>query len=246
MKRLLIIFLFIATQFAFANEQDRFEQANNAYAEQQYDSALEIYSQLIEDGWQSAAINFNTANCYYRLNSIGKAILYYEKAKALSPDDRDILANLKLAEAQKIDKFEVVPTPAFTRIFRSILSLFSNAMWLTIGLILVFLSATALTLFLVSQNKSTFRFGFYLTFGVLGLLFLFLGNLKVNHEENNQLGILTVANVYVKSEPENGEDLFIVHEGSKAKIEETFNGWIKARFPDGKTGWLQAESFEAI
>ena len=81
MKRLLIIFLFIATQFAFANEQDRFKQANNAYAEQRYDSALEIYSQLIEDGWQSAAINFNTANCYYRLNSIGKAILYYEKAK---------------------------------------------------------------------------------------------------------------------------------------------------------------------
>ena len=80
----------------------------------------------------------------------------------------------------------------------------------------------------------------------MGLLFLFLGNLKVNQEENNQLGILTVANVYVKSEPENGEDLFIVHEGSKAKIEETFNGWIKARFPDGKTGWLQAESFEAI
>ena len=246
MKRLFITFLILASQIAFADEKELFKQANNAYAEQQFDSALEIYTQLIEEGWQSAAIYFNTGNCYFRLNSIGKAILYYEKAKKLAPDDPDIQANLKLAESQKIDDFEVVPTPAFTRIFNSILSVFSNSNWLIIGIILIFLSATALTLFLLSKNKSTLRFGLYLSFGVLGILFLFLGNLKVNQDENSRFAVLTVSNAYVKSEPNTGEDLFIVHEGTKAKIEETFNAWVKVRFPDGKTGWVLAESFESI
>ena len=246
MKRLFIILLFTVSLFAFADEQTRFKEANTLYAEQQFDSALEIYSQLIEEGWQSAAIYFNTANCYYRLNSIGKAILYYEKAKVLSPDDSDILANLKLAEAQKIDEFEIVPTPALARIFKTILSIFSNSSWLIFGLILVFLSATSLTFFLLSKNKSTLRFGLYLTFGTIGILFLFLGNVKLSQEENNQTVILTVANTYVKSEPTNGEDLFIIHEGTKAQIEEKFHEWVKARFPDGKTGWLLAENVEFI
>lgn len=246
MKRLLAFLFLVSALIGFANEQERFAEANNAYYEQQFDSALEIYSQLIEEGWQSSAIYFNTANCYYRLNSIGKAILFYEKAKALAPTDKDILANLKLAETQKIDEFEVVPTPALTRIFRSILSVFSNSTWLTIGLILIFLSATALTLFLLSKNKSTLRFGLYLTLGAVGLLFLFLGNVKLNQEENNTFAVLTIANAYVKSEPNTGEDLFIVHEGTKAQIEETFNDWAKARFPDGKTGWLLSESLETI
>ena len=44
----------------------------------------------------------------------------------------------------KIDEFEIMPTPAFTRIFKSILSLFSNSMWLSIGLVLIFLSSISL------------------------------------------------------------------------------------------------------
>ncbi len=246
MKRLLAIFFFVCGLNGFANEQVRFEEANKAYSEQQFDSALEIYNQVIDEGWQSAAIYFNTANCHYRLNSIGKAILYYEKAKLLAPEDEDILANLKLAESQKIDEFEVMPTPVFTRIFNSLLAVFSNSIWFIVGLILIFLGATALTFFLVSKSKSTLRFGLYLTLGTTGLLFLFLGNIKLNQEENNTSGVLTIANAYVKSEPNIGEDLFIVHEGTKAHIEETFSNWIKVRFPDGKTGWLLAESFESI
>ena len=76
MKRLLAFLFLVSALIGFANEQERFAEANNAYSEQQFDSALEIYSQLIEEGWQSSAIYFNTANCYYRLNSIGKAILF--------------------------------------------------------------------------------------------------------------------------------------------------------------------------
>jgi tetratricopeptide (TPR) repeat protein len=229
-----------------ANTEETFASGNKLYTEQNYSEALVQYHSLADSGYVSSALFFNMGNAYYRLNQLGNAILYYEKAKAIDPDNKDILANLAIADAGKIDKFETVPTPALTRIWNSVIGLFSASTWLTIALVFIFGGASFLTLFLVNKNKSTVKFSAYVALGALGLFFLFIGKMKQDQMQNNIYGVLVTSNAYVKSEPNGGQDLFIVHEGSKAKIEETFQDWIKVRFSDGKSGWLSSSEFTAI
>lgn len=55
------------------------------------------------------------------------------------------------------------------------------------------------------------------------------------------------ANAYVKSAPSTqSEDLFILHEGTKVLVLESFNNWTKIKLSDGMIGWLESNVVEKI
>ncbi len=55
------------------------------------------------------------------------------------------------------------------------------------------------------------------------------------------------SSVYVKSSPdEKGNDLFILHEGTKIDVLEPFEDWRKIRIANGTIGWLKAKDVEII
>jgi hypothetical protein len=76
---------------------DDFARANQLYGEKSYDSALAIYQSIERTGVESAELNFNIANCHFKSGDIGRAVLYYLRAKRLKPSDDDINANLAFA-----------------------------------------------------------------------------------------------------------------------------------------------------
>ncbi|MEJ2543653.1 MAG: hypothetical protein P8Y99_06265 [Calditrichaceae bacterium] len=41
-------------------------------------------------------------------------------------------------------------------------------------------------------------------------------------------------------------EVFILHEGTKAKIERIAGEWYEVRLADGKTGWLKSTNMEII
>jgi hypothetical protein len=57
--------------------------------------------------WKQTSILQNcilTLNCYYKLNKVAPAIYSYEKALVLSPNDKEILNNLKFAQKELLMK----------------------------------------------------------------------------------------------------------------------------------------------
>ena len=49
--------------------------ANQAYDNGDYESAVQIYNQILSSGFDSWQLYYNLGNTYYRLDSIGKSIL---------------------------------------------------------------------------------------------------------------------------------------------------------------------------
>ena len=61
-------------------------------------------------------------------------------------------------------------------------------------------------------------------------------------------GIITAPAVTVKSTPaDNGNDLFVLHEGSKVEIlDSSLKEWCEVTIADGKQGWIPKKSFDLI
>lgn len=75
----------------------RFRTANEAYEQGRHTRAAEMYEGLVETGYAHAALYYNLGNAYVRLERLGPAIRYYEKARRLRPDAPRIRHNLEQA-----------------------------------------------------------------------------------------------------------------------------------------------------
>ena len=59
-----------------------------------------------------------------KTRQLGRAILSYERALMLMPDDRDVLANLQFANAQKVDRESEDEVNILTRVLQSFFCVF--------------------------------------------------------------------------------------------------------------------------
>ena len=87
-------------------------QGDSAYMQNDYTTAIQIYEQLLENG-EAAEVYYNLGNSYYKTDNIAHAILNYERALILQPDNADIRANLDIARSKTIDKVTPIPEVFF-------------------------------------------------------------------------------------------------------------------------------------
>ena len=88
-----------------------FDRANAEFAAGAYDAALDGYHAILDDGQVSGALYHNLGSTYYRIDEVGMAVLYYEKARALLGDDPQLVHNLSIIQARINSPFSVLPTP---------------------------------------------------------------------------------------------------------------------------------------
>jgi tetratricopeptide (TPR) repeat protein len=72
-----------------------FEAASEAYAEGQYEDAVEKYRSILDAGHESAALYHNLGNAYVRLDRTGPAVWAYERGRRLRPGDPRLQHNLE-------------------------------------------------------------------------------------------------------------------------------------------------------
>ena len=65
----IIYILFYFSVFFQSNDQI-FESANNYYSNGDYNSAINLYLQIIDSGYESHSLYFNLGNSFYKLNNI--------------------------------------------------------------------------------------------------------------------------------------------------------------------------------
>ena len=91
----LFLVLFLAALPARADE--RFAEAQRAYVDRDYDTAIARYEALAAGGAASADVQYNLGNAYFRAGRLGRAMLAYERALALDPGMDDARYNLDVA-----------------------------------------------------------------------------------------------------------------------------------------------------
>lgn len=226
-----------------------FQQAEKLYNEKQYEKALELYKTLENTNNHSATLYYNIGNCYYRLQHFTQAIWYYEKALKLKPYDEDIKNNLQLANQKTKDNIPVYDHFSFNNWLVSFSSFFSSNTWAWLSFILFLLFWISLSMFFYAEKILIKRTSLNLIFIFLSLtiIFWYFSYAKYKNITQNTHAIIFQQVVNIKTEPnEKSNTAFILHEGTKVKLDTKKDNWYKIRIHDNKTGWIQSEYLREI
>jgi tetratricopeptide (TPR) repeat protein len=233
----------------YANGNFNLEKAEQAYAAAEYDTALETYNSALDMGYESADLYYNVANCYYRKGELAASILNYERALKLDPSHEDAQHNLELAQLKTVDKIDVIGSVFFVNWWNAICNIASANAWAVISIIFFIVALISLSLYIFVRKLWVRKVGFSVSlialfFTVISLL---SANSRYNVETSNTSAIVFMQTVTVKSSPDNsGNDLFILHEGTKVNIKSTLGDWVEINTLDGNSGWMPANSIEII
>jgi len=236
----IVYLLFICFFSLSAQNKDLFQEANTAYNEGNYSEAINNYERILENGETSAELYYNLANAHYKLSQIGPSIYYYEKALQLNPGDSDVKNNLEFAQRMLIDKIEEVPKTGLLKIINKLISVLSFNGWAWTAVIGSILFAAFFLLYYFSNSSRQKRLFFSTSIIALiimlsALIFAFQ---QQEYNKNSQFAIIFSEEAILRNEPTlRSDEILRLHEGTKVKILETFQNWIKFELANKIQGW---------
>jgi tetratricopeptide (TPR) repeat protein len=251
-RQLLLLIMVLLPVFGFGNTGENIPsiaRGNDLYAKKQYEAALKIYRGIIGSGQQSAALYYNAGNASFKTGDLPSALLYYEKAHRLQPEDADIMANIRFANARTTDKIEELPEFFLSRWWNSLITGWSLSSLSLFSLLFAFGGAGLLIMYFFVHQQIVKRTAFYASVFLLccSLVTVFIGNRQLAYYSRNRQAIIFSSSVTVKAEPsENAKALFVVHEGTKITLAGQHKAWAKVRLGNGTEGWVKQSDFKII
>jgi tetratricopeptide (TPR) repeat protein len=245
----LILSVFAGTAYSQNSNKDKFYQGNTFFAAGSYKEALQTWIEIYNTGFRSANLDYNIGNAYFKLNNIPLAILFYERAYLLKPADEDINYNLQVARTITVDRFQEIPELFFIRWYNFVSLFLSTNSWAKISLTSFILFLLLLSLYIYSPRHRYKILGFWLAvlFFVVSATSLALTSRNKALVYDSHKAIITGPAVNGKSSPDkSGNDLFVLHEGTKVTVEDSVGEWLEIRLSDGNKGWVPANSLVII
>jgi tetratricopeptide (TPR) repeat protein len=246
---LLFISFFVSVTFSQVSNKDKFYQGVTYFTAGSYKEALQVWTEVYNTGYRSANLDYNIANAYFKLNNIPSAILFYERAYLLKPADENINYNLQIARTLIVDRFQEIPELFFVKWYNFISLFLSTNIWAKISITSFILFLLFLSLYIYSSRYRHKVFGFW-----LGILFVILSFASYAFAQRNKSlvydshkAIISSPLISGKSSPDkSGNDLFVLHEGTKVSVEDEVGEWLEIRLSDGNKGWVPLNSLIII
>jgi tetratricopeptide (TPR) repeat protein len=225
---------------AFADAEDKqahvFLDGIRQYEAKAYREAISSFEKLIEAGIRNGNLFYNLGNAYLKNGDLGHAVLWYERAQVLIPNDPDLTFNLNYAHSLLKDENEEISSPIFQVVFfwKDMLQT-TTLQWVVLILNLLF--------WLCLGVYRYFRMGglFHVCLGVLILLIFALATTgwRMYEERYSPNAVILEPAVSVRSGyASESTELFVLHAGTKVTVEKQTKGFIKIRFSKDKIGWI--------
>lgn len=250
MKKILLIAFLFSFLCSYADDNTAlFEKANKAYASKYYKEACEDYLKIIDAGYESSELYYNLGNAYFKQSDFASALLYYEKARKLSPGDEDINFNIKVANTKIKDKIDEAQEFFLVSFFKTVASLFSFEGWAITAIVLLIITLSLTAIYLFSSVLRVRKLTFWLSGA---FLLLCLSSFAITHYQyisttGSSEAIVFTPSLTAKSSPDAGStDLFVIHEGLKVRILSNEGEWSKIKLSNGSVGWVSTSSLKEI
>ena len=229
------LFTLFAIGKSYAETNLMFEKANQQYHNKNYDSAVHLYQEMIDDGYAHSDLFYNAGNAYFRINKIGMAIWCYQNALNRHYE-KNYAENLMLAQKRIKNPIASPRDIFFIRWWKGWLSLFTVNQWSLIALVTFLLGMTLLFVrTLKSKASFTWPSRILLSASIFCLLmvaFRFMSGLERKHAI-----VITSTQNGSPSEISEGIEVIILREQTNTCM---------VILPDGKKATLATQSLKFL
>ena len=256
MKQVIITILLTVLALPAVAANANIERASQAYKQELYNEALQLYLQEAEQTGVSSALYCNIGDTYYRLKDNVHALLYYERALLLDPSNSDARFNLEFVRG-KMQLPDDAGDSWFSNWVDQTVSRLSSNTWAIIAILtfLLFLAGVAAYLFL--DNVLMRKIGF---FGApVMIVASILANLAAFHVYHKAIGgngaIIMPDTVTLSTAPrtprDKEEEAFDLKQGTRVEIIDSITDkasgkWLQVSTAGGHKAWLNARDVEVI
>lgn len=246
MKKITLFLFILCTSWSFSNSL--FEEANEAYKEQDFEKAAILYDSLLQEE-KSYELYFNLGNTYVKLQRFPEALLMYESAKKINSRDEDLKNNI--AFTKSILKLDNTPkTKELGDLIDNVSTWTVYPLWQYLALLFLFITCTLIVIFFKTRRKSNLRaltfYSIILSFTLMSCMY-FLSYRQHNTLFNESEGIVMNDYIQVYGEPsENSNETFELTAGYKVQILDEVEDWYEVAINNGNIGWTPKKNIEII
>ena len=225
------------------------QAANNAYQEQDYETAIDRYEQLIQQGYTSVALYHNLGNAYFRSEAYARAVLYYRRALRIAPRDQQLLQNLRLAQLELPGTVVSIKKSNVVASWLAVQERLSTKAWSIIGIVLLWIGLAGIARWQFGKNRQQRKVGFI--GGIIVLLLCLLpfafayGRAQQAFFRKEAVVMVDESQLRVAPELESPK-VQKAFKGDVVRILDQLNTWYKVRMSDTTEGWLPADQMTVI
>ncbi len=242
-KGIILLLLFMSSLIQVkAEDHIMFDKANQMYRNKLFDSAANLYQQLINDGFSSPDLYYNAGNAFYRLNKIGWSVWCYRKALFMK-EDRNYRDNLKLAQRRIVSPIEAEPDIFFIRWWKSLYRLFSVNTWALLALLSFLVAMSTLFLKKMGRHFSGIHGLRNLAF-VMSFVALILMGVRWLEEQYHYRGIIVKSATLFQ--PQGKGAALSLSEGVEVEFVRQGKVQMLVKLPDGQIGQIEASAFKKL
>ena len=227
--------------FAEANE---LRDSDPSTAADSYRRSALYFERIAEEGGiRNGKLFYNIGNVYFRLGDLGRAILNYRRALALTPNDPNLNRNIEYARSKRIDAIESEERTAIARIL-----FFWHFDLSSRGRVIAFALCFVLVWVFAGLKAVLNRSGFVWAAVVFAALsVLLIGSLSwesIDAARNMPGTILADEVVGRKGDSETYQPSFQepLHAGTEFTLRESRESWLLVELTDGRQTWLPREA----
>ncbi len=235
------------SQSPVAEAELAYEEGLKAYIGADFQGAVESFLLAEKSGKTSGELLYNTANAYFRLNNLGKAVLYYERARRLTPTDELLIHSSRIARRKTMNRFGRIPRSVWSKYWAAGVARLGPRWMFFVGLCFYFTMVTLLGFWIWTNSRNDWlRRGFALC--LLAAIPLIAAALKASMDQaGTKTAVILETRVDLHDNPSNiGPVEATVFEGLVVHIVDRSEHWVEVMLPDGTKGWVEETTVEEV
>jgi tetratricopeptide (TPR) repeat protein len=235
------VFLLVAALSAGGPYQDTFDRATQAYTEEDYVLAVQLYEALIAERVTEPAVFYNLGNAYFQNGHLGAAVANYERALRLDPNLEQAHRNLQQCVAMTENRYTRPNAPGWHNAFfwhEGLSPLFSRVMagvfWLVLWVVLIV------------QQWKRLPFGRWSAVGCFAIATVFYASSYVK-ENPPGIAVASQPTVPVRYGMDDAQTIYHeLGEGDRVAVSRREGDWLLIVTSNEERGWARVEDFTFV